>query len=170
MHSPNWERIRAHYRHNAMAIHQAGASEWGIDPYAWDHDAGIKMSPIESALWHDIRAVGVVLYPQYPVGRRFVDFGNPCAKVAIECDGAQFHQNADADQRRQREIEALGWTVYRLTGRECKTVGAEWEDDNGSPRYTPGEAHQRIARISEVHGIRLWGPATRARRLERQEA
>lgn len=161
MRSQNWERIRAHYRHNEMAIHQAGASEWGIDPYAWDHDAGIQMTPIEAWLWSDIRAVGAVLYPQYPVGRRFVDFGNPVARVAIECDGAQFHQDAAADAQRQREIEALGWTVYRLTGRECRTDDYSAEDDVGRLRHFTGAAYRRIADIAEAHGLRLWAPRQR---------
>lgn len=134
----DWDRIRAHYKRHEAAIQAAGASEWGIDAYAWEEVA--RMTPIEAWLWADIRAIGAVLYPQYPVGRRFVDFGNPVAKVAIECDGAKFHQDKEADDKRQREIEALGWTVYRVTGRECRT------DDNGI-------AYRRIADISDAHGL-----------------
>jgi very-short-patch-repair endonuclease len=137
----DWDRIRAHYKRHEAAIKAAGASAWGIDAYAWDHNADIRLTPIEAWLWSDIRAIGAVLYPQYPVGRRFVDFGNPVAKVAIECDGAKFHQDKEADAKRQGEIEALGWTVYRLTGRECRTDDA-------------GIAYQRIAGIAEAHGLK----------------
>lgn len=159
--APNWERIRAYYRHNEMAIHQAGASCWGIDPYAWDHDAGIRMSPIEAALWCDIRAVGVVLYPQYPVGRRFVDFGNPVAKVAIECDGAAWHVDAEADAQRQREIESKGWTVYRITGRDCNDDGKQPADDHGNVRYLASVGYRMVQGIAEAHGIRLWAPRSK---------
>lgn len=111
-----WDRIRAFYKANDEAILRAGRREWGIDPYAWDSEAGIVLTPIEQALWADIRSLGAVLYPQYPVGRRFVDFGNPCAKVAIECDGAKWHTDAAADKARQSELEAEGWDVYRVGG------------------------------------------------------
>lgn len=153
---PNWDRIRGHYKHHAMAIHQAGRHSWGIDPYAWDSDAGIEMTPIEAALWADIRAVGAVFYPQFPVGRRFVDFGNPCAKVAIECDGAQWHTDAEADAARQAEIESIGWTVYRVTGKVCKTDDSVSVDLDGKHRPQLGEAYRRIKEISEAHRIRLW--------------
>jgi very-short-patch-repair endonuclease len=161
MSPPNWGRIRAHYRHNEMAIHKAGASEWGVDPYAWDDEAGIRMSPIEAALWCDIRAVGAVLYPQYPVGRRFVDFGSPAARVAIECDGAAWHTDAKADAQRQREIEALGWTVYRITGRDCNNDGSETTDEQGRIRYIVSPAYRVVQKIAEAHGIRLWSPEKR---------
>lgn len=170
MPKPDWDRIRAHYKHNEMAIHQAGASSWGIDPYAWDHDAGIRMTYIEDWLWSDIRSVGAVLYPQYPVGRRFVDFGNPVARVAIECDGAKFHQDAEADAARQREIEALGWTVYRLTGRECRTDEFSRDDGSGRLLRFSGAAYQRMKQIAEAHGIRMWGQRSRIEQVQEQKA
>jgi hypothetical protein len=160
MKAPNWERIRAHYRHNDTAIHQAGRSVFGIDPYAWEHEAGIFLSPIERSLWHDIRIVAVVLYPQYPVGRRFVDFGNPGAKVAIECDGAAWHKDSEADAQRQREIEAQGWTVYRISGRDCFTAEKETEDEEGRIRFKSGAAEDFIREVSERHGMRQWAPRT----------
>lgn len=155
---PNWERIRAHYKHNEKAIHQAGANDWGIDPYAWDSDAGIELTPIEESLWQDIRAIGAVMYPQFPVGRRFVDFGNPCAKVAIECDGRAFHQDAAADAQRQREIEHEGWTVYRISGRACKKDHITLIDDMGRQRLTLSEPYLFIQEIADRHCIRLWAP------------
>lgn len=154
----DWSGIRCFYAHHDMAIHQAGPSQFGIDPYAWEHDGGITLTPIERALWSDIRASGAVLYPQYPVGRRFVDFGNPCAKVAIECDGAQWHTDAEADARRQREIEANGWTVYRFTGRECMDDEGDVTDDAGRTRLIVSETYRRICEIATRHGIRLWTP------------
>jgi len=161
-----WDSIRTFYTHHAMVIHQAGASQFGIDPYAWEHDAGIKLTPIERALWSDIRAAGAVLYPQYPVGRRFVDFGNPCAKVAIECDGAQWHTDIEADKRRQREIEAHGWTVYRFTGRECNEDSRWTEDEFGRSVYLISDTYRRLSEIAEDHGIRLWKPRASKRQVE----
>ena len=54
------------YRLAAPQIIEAGPSEWGIDPYEVDWIS--VFTPIELALWHDIRAADLVMYPQYPIG------------------------------------------------------------------------------------------------------
>lgn len=150
MTKPDFERIKRHYRDNLPAIVSGGANGWGIDPYAWDHEAGISMTPIERALWSDIRAVGLVMYPQFPVGRFFVDFGNPVAKVAIECDGAAWHQDKKRDEERQARIEAMGWTVYRLSGVECFADGQEVESP-GRVRFEPSNAARMLSAIRAQH-------------------
>lgn len=114
----DWAAVRAHYADFTPRILAAKANEWAIDPYAWE-GAGIYMTPIERNLWADIRTADVVMYPQYPVGKVFVDFANPVAKVAIECDGKEFHQDVRKDIERDRLLESLGWRVYRITGADC---------------------------------------------------
>lgn len=136
--------IRGMYQEFRQDILDAGPRQWGIDPYAADWVQ--VFSPIESALWCDIRAAGIVMYPQYPVLGYFVDFGNPCARVAIECDGRAYHTDRAKDAARQREIEAQGWTVYRISGRECLK---DSDPDTGSA----GEAGQFIARIARAHRL-----------------
>jgi hypothetical protein len=151
-----WRRVREHYRRNLGAILRCPASEWALDIYAWDHDAGIRLTPIETSLWHDIRAEAAVLYPQFPVGRFFVDFANPVAKVAIECDGAKWHSDPAKDTARQAEIEALGWTVYRISGRDCHTDFTEHENpDSGRIWREPGPARLLIREVCARHGISL---------------
>ena len=138
------EAIREFYRMAREDIKAAGPAEWGIDPYEVDW---IRLfTPIEFALWHDIRNANAVLYPQYPVGRYFVDFGNPVAKVAIECDGAKWHQDAGKDFARQLEIEEMGWRVYRITGRDCKT---DFDDET----LEKSAARKLIDRVVQNHGI-----------------
>ena len=140
----DFESIREHYKSHGQKILSVSASRYGLDPYAWSNL--IQMTPIEDALWCDFRSLGIVMYPQYPVGRYFVDFGNPKAKVAIECDGAAYHQDKAADKKRHQEIEALGWTVYRFTGRECKEAN---EEVFGDEETTYG----RLRAIASVHGL-----------------
>ncbi len=51
------------------------------------------------------------------VQRRFVDFAHPETRTAIELDGS-IHKRPDVqanDQRRQWEMEQLGWTFIRYT-------------------------------------------------------
>lgn len=115
----NWNAIRAHYETHDQAIMSEKKSEWAIDAYAWDDGMGIiDLTPIEKCMWSFIRDHGGVFYPQYPVLGIFVDFANPKAKVAIECDGAAYHDE-EKDRQRDEMLEADGWTVYRFKGSAC---------------------------------------------------
>ncbi len=147
-----FEAIKAHYLSRSTAIMDS-ADEWGVDPYAWEACPAITMTPIEAALWHDIRAVDIVVYPQYPVGRFFVDFGNPVAGVAIECDGARWHTDKEKDAVRDAALKRLGWTVYRIIGRDCLTDTAELRDDEGRLRLEISPARKFIQAIADKHAI-----------------
>lgn len=155
MNDPHWRErqsaIRKFYADRAGLL--SDPNEWGIDAYEWER-LTVYMTPIEAALWHDIREQNVVLYPQFPVGPYFVDFGNPAAKVAIECDGVRWHLDKQKDAARQRAIEAMGWTVYRITGRDCFTEPEETEDEYGNPVYTSSIAYRFVKSIAERHGIK----------------
>ena len=108
---------------------------WAVQPYA--ASAVAEFTPIEAALWSDLREEGAVMYPQFPVGCYFVDFGNPAAKVAIECDG-EFHKlQREADAERQRDIEARGWTVFRLSGSNCLRNGRAWWESDEQADISP---------------------------------
>lgn len=110
----NWNEIRTFYAKHNDAIMSERSDRYAIDPYELE----VEFTPIERAFWHDIRCKGIVMYPQYPVGRVFVDFANPVAKVAVECDGKQWH-DAEKDAIRDAKLAKLGWTVYRITGSDC---------------------------------------------------
>lgn len=147
---PNFSAIKAHYAKHAAAIEATPSTQWAIDPYAWEHEARMRMTPIERGVWSDIRSNGMVFYPQYPVGRFFVDFANPRAKVAIECDGAAYHQDKAKDAKRQDEIEAMGWTVYRLTGKECMANTEQVEDENGALRWVVSASEKLLRGIDSA--------------------
>lgn len=124
-----WDAIRAYYVDLGPKIAEAGPSKWALGPY--DVDWARFFTPIEYAFWQDIRSVGAVMYPQYPIGPYFADFANPCWRVVIECDGAQFHRNAAKDAKRDAYMRGLGWRVHRLIGVKCLENGAT-EDEDGS--------------------------------------
>jgi very-short-patch-repair endonuclease len=152
-----WGRIRAFYQGHEQALLTERADRWALDPYEWAIDAGITLTPIEEALWQDLRQAGVVMYPQYPVGRFFVDFANPKAKVAIECDGAQWHQDKAKDAARDQELQGLGWTVYRITGSHCVTTERDVQDEYGRQRHEPSVAQRAVRDIAHRHGISMLG-------------
>ncbi len=74
-------------------------------PAAWEH-----------ALWQAIRSrqLGVQFRRQVPVGCFIVDFLAPAVRLVIEVDGNYHAQRGVADQRRDRKLGRLGFTVLRL--------------------------------------------------------
>jgi len=139
-----WEAIRRHYKKADVFIKQKPCNEWAIDSYAWN--GLISLTPIEQALWCDIRQVGCVLYPQYPIEGFFVDYANPKAKVAIECDGRLYHLDHEKDAARDKKLSEKGWFVYRISGRKCMT---EQDQETGES----SEAMKFIQQISSDHGL-----------------
>lgn len=50
-----------------------------------------------------------------------LDIAIPHLKVAVECDGHEFHSSKESrgrDAKRDRELQAAGWMVLRFTGTE----------------------------------------------------
>lgn len=109
-----WEIIRTYYAEVTPRI----LAGYRLDPYALG--LGDKMTPIEFALWQEIRYHGLPFYPQYPVGRRFVDFGDPVYRIAVEADGAAYHSK-ERDELRDFELKREGWRVFHITGRVAFT-------------------------------------------------
>jgi len=87
-----------------------------FDPYFLDWIRWF--SPIERLVWNDIRCSGVPLLPQFPTHGYFIDFAHPFRKIAVECDGAAFHDE-QKDFIRDARLIKDGWLVFRITGREC---------------------------------------------------
>ena len=74
----------------------------------------------ESALWSALRggALGVTFRRQVPIDGRFIgDFVASEVKLLVEVDGSWHHERAAADQRRDRELLRLGFTIVRLPAR-----------------------------------------------------
>jgi very-short-patch-repair endonuclease len=140
-----FEAAKHFYEQAREQILAAPCNEWAVDPYAWT--PYIRMTPIEDWLWSDIRDANAVFYPQYPVDRFFVDFANPVAKVAIECDGAAFHQDKAKDAARDKRLAELGWAVYRITGSECRT---DYDEETGEIGY----GRKFVDAIADYYGLK----------------
>lgn len=141
-----WNEIRAHYAAHEKRILSCSANRWAIDPYLWDQGKGmIFMTPIEENFWADCRDADLILYPQYPACGYFIDFANPVAKVGIECDGKAFHLDSERDARRQSVLERAGWSIFRITGRECNE---NWDEDR------PPAGRRLAELIGRNHGIK----------------
>lgn len=111
---PNYDAIRKAY---SIVLPELMQREGWVYPYFVDWVP--ILTPIELQMWYLLRAQRIPFYPQFPVGRFFVDFGNPHHKVAIECDGKRFHQDEEKDYKRELELYQLGWRVVRFSGHAC---------------------------------------------------
>lgn len=86
-------------------------------------------TPIEYMVWSDIRDYNMKMWPQYPIDKYFADFANIEHKIIIECDGKNWHDK-EKDYIRDKKLIDLGWTVYRIPGKECVRVVERNEDED----------------------------------------
>jgi very-short-patch-repair endonuclease len=147
----NWSKIKEFYESVEHLILDEDQNRYAIDHYSWE-SLGITMTPIERLMWADIRMIGIVMYPQYPVGGVFVDFANPKAKVAIECDGKDFH-DAVKDAARDKMLREIGWRVYRITGSDCVKCGNESYDDENHYVYEKSPGERLALMLKDIHQI-----------------
>src|SRR5467141_1195665 len=78
----------------------------------------IWMSPIESTLYEAMRVEGLSPIPQFYIQGYYVDFAFPDVGVAVEADGAAYHEGARQQRDRKRDwiLRRNGWTVKRFHG------------------------------------------------------
>lgn len=80
-------------------------------------------SPFEQAVIRDLVSRGYHVIPQYQVGAYRIDLVVVSGqnKIAIECDGDQYHSGEEKvreDMERQIILERLGWRFIRIRGSE----------------------------------------------------
>lgn len=73
------------------------------------------MNGIERDVFMVLREYRLPFIPQYKVGRRWCDFGDPYTRIDIEIDGQAFHDR-ESDKVRDKEMEGMGWTTIRISG------------------------------------------------------
>ena len=76
------------------------------------------MSPIEWKLYEAMRRQGLSPRPQFCIEGYFVDFAFPEVRVAVEADGAAYHQGDrhERDRKRDGVLRRHGWKVLRFHG------------------------------------------------------
>jgi len=78
----------------------------------------VWMSPIESKLFEAMHREGLSPIPQYCIEGYFVDFAFPDARLAVEADGAAYHERERRERDRKRDwvLQRHGWKVLRFHG------------------------------------------------------
>lgn len=80
-------------------------------------DSGDFESPIEARLYDALFEAEIFeVRLQFPVGPYRADLAIPYAKIAIEADGADYHQDKSRDKKRDSYFKSQGWRVLRFTG------------------------------------------------------
>lgn len=144
--------------------------EYAQDPHAYKRLLGSiereSESPFEKEVAGYLALRGYHLKQQYAVGAYRIDMIALCRtkKVAIECDGEQFHSSEEAirtDMERQSILERLGWRFIRIRGseyyrdkettmqrvvRELGELGIQPEQGDDEAPYTAFN-HQLIDRV-----------------------
>lgn len=129
-------------------IHRDSIMRGEYDPYIIDWMP--EFTPIEDMAWHSIRCLGLPMYPQYPAGRFFVDFGDPVKKIAVECDGKKWHDK-ERDRQRDLELAEIGWRTFRISGVECNSFEFDWREAREQ-----GKSDDEVERLCR-HWIRRTG-------------
>ncbi|MDO6658005.1 endonuclease domain-containing protein [Anaerobacillus sp. 1_MG-2023] len=78
-------------------------------------------SPIERRLYDVLVFNNYYVETQYPLGNYRIDLAIPYLKLAIECDGKQYHSSTQQkahDRRKDKYLRSKGWKVMRFTGRQ----------------------------------------------------
>lgn len=80
-------------------------------------------SPIEESMLKALFEAGLQPYTQTPCGAYRIDIVlySGKKKIAIECDGEEFHSSKEQkihDERKNRFLEKNKWVVVRFSGKE----------------------------------------------------
>ena len=121
------QAAKEYYQQFEPKIIELTARGFWFNAYAFDWLQ--TFSEAEYTAWCFIRSTPrIQLYPQYPVGKYFVDFGNPYHRIALEVDGKDYHDPAKDKIRDQQILDEQGWKVFRVTGAEVHKY-LKWEED-----------------------------------------
>jgi len=87
---------------------------------------GVTESRLEARMLRALRAAALPKPKiQHRIGHYRVDFAYPELRIAIECDGYQYHSSRrsfDADRARRNALTRLGWTVLHVTWSDVQDV------------------------------------------------
>lgn len=79
-------------------------------------------SPIEEYLWDALERaeLSFLAKRQFEIGHYRIDIAFPKSKLAVECDGQQYHRDnqlqLEKDQKRDNYLAKKGWRTLRIEG------------------------------------------------------
>ncbi len=146
-----WPCIQAGAHRSCQHLTERGELErMRIKPVAWVEslvanqaafpDRGDQSpSPIETELLAAFWRAGLDPVQQYRIRGYIVDFAFPRARLVVEADGRDYHQDEARERTRDEAIRKAGWHIVHFTG------SAIWRDADTCVRSI-----YRLARSSLV--------------------
>jgi len=94
-----------------------------IRKYSYDRELKKCESPIEEILFKKLYETGFKPYTQVSCGKFRIDIAvfHKGKKIAIECDGQQYHSSPEQkehDRKKDLYLQKDRWNVYRFSGKE----------------------------------------------------
>lgn len=152
--------------------------EHALDPEAWERELEKQLAKVdprskvfEGTVLRRLMEHGYNVMPQYQAGHYFIDLvvvGGNGRRLAVECDGEQFHgpDKLQEDIDREAVLVRLGWTFERIRGslffrdedralapvyRRLQELGITPELSPTSPSPAPEQAEvvERVIRHSQ---------------------
>ncbi|MEU9123505.1 AAA domain-containing protein [Streptomyces sp. NPDC048506] len=126
-------------------------------------------SLFEQQVYLRLKARGYHVIPQCPAGSKRIDLVVVGARgrLAVECDGDRYHSTPEQirhDQQRDRELQRVGWTFWRIRESEFRfnpdeALAGLWEELNrlGIHPAKFGAAGDRSGSVSVAVGAQ-WTP------------
>lgn len=74
------------------------------------------VSPIETRLLEAFLRAGLDPVQQYAIAGYIVDFAFPRARLVVEADGKEYHQDQAREDRRDEAIRHAGWHIVHFSG------------------------------------------------------
>jgi very-short-patch-repair endonuclease len=90
-----------------------------ITPSSGDMEWSKCESPIESRVYNALRYRGHYVRTQVPCGKYRIDIVLPHYRLAIECDGKDWHSSPEQkahDRRKDAYLRKQGYSVMRISG------------------------------------------------------
>ncbi|MFD8936138.1 AAA domain-containing protein [Streptomyces sp. NPDC059578] len=133
----------------------------------------VQQKPFESLfeqhVYLRLKARGYHVVPQLQAGHKRLDLVivGTRGRLAVECDGDRYHSTPEQirnDQRRDRELQRVGWTIWRIRESEFRFDPAEalsglWDElERLGIRPATFEENSVLARSSASSPNKHWTP------------
>lgn len=103
----NFNQIKKDYEQEFSDQSKKGSDKLSFHVEDWNNV--LDKSQLE--IFREIKSIGVWLFPFYPIGNQFVNFGNPFSKVGIEIIYNNFKQEKEI---KIQEFEKIGWEIHKI--------------------------------------------------------
>jgi hypothetical protein len=105
---PNFDLIKRLYDESYAKAKISNRIQLFLFEINWEN----SLNRIHLKIYHDIKTIGVWLYPYYPLGGFFLDFGNPFKKIGIEI--LYKDHGKKNKEKRLAYFKRMGWQIYLI--------------------------------------------------------